>query len=285
MINDFAFEQATSIEDALRLLSQPGRSVPVAGGTNVLVYLKRDPLEADRIIDLSRLNELQGISNDNGRIRIGAGTTFTHLLEWNPGGGVQSLLKPMCENFAGPLTRNLATVGGNICDASPAADISPPLLALDATVTLVSASEGERTLPISEFYLGVRKTARREDELLTSVEFDVPGDDVHAFYYKLGKRKADAISIVSIAMLVQLDCEIVKKARIALGAVAPVAMRAVNAESQLLGKALEKATIDTGAAAAAEESQPIDDFRASGKYRRQMVEELVRRGLKEIATA
>ena len=285
MINNFAFEQATSIEDALRLLSQPGRSVPIVGGTNVLVYLKRDPLEADRIIDLSRLEALQGIADDNGRISIGAGVTFTQLLEWNPGGSVQSLLKPMCENFAGPLTRNLATVGGNICDGSPAADISPPLLALDATVTLVSASEGERSLPISEFFLGVRKTARREDELVTSIEFDMPGDNARAFYYKLGKRKADAISIVSIAMLVELDGEIVKKARIALGAVAPVAMRAVNAESQLLGHALEKTTIDAGAAAAAEESQPIDDFRASGKYRRQMVEELVRRGLNAIATA
>jgi len=285
MINNFAFEQPTSIEDALRLLSLPGRSVPVVGGTNVLVYLKRNPLEADRVIDLSRLEALRGISDDNGRIRIGAGVTFTDLLEWNPGGGVQSLLKPMCANFAGPLTRNLATVGGNICDASPAADISPPLLALDATVTLLSASEGERTVPISEFFLGVRNTARREDELLTSVEFDLPGDNVRGFYYKLGKRKADAISIVSVAILVQLDGETVQRARIALGAVAPVAMRAVNAESQLLGQALEQTTIEASAATAAGEAQPIDDFRASGSYRRQMVEELVRRGLHAVAKA
>lgn len=283
MINDFAFEQATSIDDALRLLSLPGKSVPVVGGTNVLVYLKRDPLKADRIIDLSRLTALQNISDDDGRISIGAGVTFSRLLEWCPGGAMESLLRPMCTDFAGPLTRNLATVGGNICDASPAADISPPLLALDATVKLVSASKGERSLPISEFFLGVRKTARRDDELVTGVEFDIPGDNDRGYYYKLGKRKADAISIVSIAMLVRLKQTSVEHVRIALGAVAPIAMRASAAEAVLEGEPLNESTIKAAAAAAAKESQPIDDFRASGDYRRSMVEVLVKRGLNEIA--
>ena len=282
-INDFAFEQATSIDDALRLLSQRGKSVPVAGGTNILVYLKRDPLEADRIVDLSRLEALQGISDGDGRIRIGACVTFGQLLEWHPGGAVESLIKPMCKDFAGPLTRNLATVGGNICDASPAADISPPLLALDAQVRLKSAAEGERSLPLSEFFLGVRKTARRDDELLTSVEFDAPSENVRAFYYKLGKRKADAISIVSIAMTVELARDKVERVGIALGAVAPVAMRASAAEALLTGEPLNDATIAAAAATAAKESQPIDDFRASADYRRRMVEVLVARGLNEVA--
>ena len=114
-------------------------------------------------------------------------------------------MHPMCVAFAGPLIRNLATVGGNICDASPAADASPVLLALDANVELQSVAGGTRKLPLVDFFQGVRKTARRKDELLTSVSFARPDDDERWFYYKLGKRKADAISIISIAMTIRLN--------------------------------------------------------------------------------
>ncbi len=283
MINDFEFTQPRDVPEALQALTEKGRVVPVAGGTNVLVNMKRAPLEADLVVDLTRLEALQPISSDNGTISLGAGVTFTRLLEWSPGGAVEGLMRPMCVAFAGPLIRNLATVGGNICDASPAADVSPPLLALDAIVKLESASGGSRTLPLPEFFQGVRKTARRADELVTSVEFATPDDDERWFYYKLGKRKADAISIVSVAMTVKLERGKVDRARIALGAVAPVAMRAAEAEGILRGEALNDAAIAAAARAAARESQPIDDFRASGDYRRQMVEVLVKRGLNEIA--
>ena len=283
MINDFEFTQPRDVPEALQALTEKGRVVPVAGGTNVLVNMKRAPLEADLVVDLTRLEALQPISSDNGTISLGAGVTFTRLLEWSPGGAVEGLMRPMCVAFAGPLIRNLATVGGNICDASPAADVSPPLLALDASVRLESASGGSRTLPLPEFFQGVRKSARRADELVTSVEFAKPGDDERWFYYKLGKRKADAISIVSVAMTVKLERGKVDRARIALGAVAPVAMRAPEAEGILRGEALNDSAIAAAARAAAKESQPIDDFRASGDYRRQMVEVLVKRGLNEIA--
>ena len=192
-------------------------------------------------------------------------------------------MRPMCVAFAGPLIRNLATVGGNVCDASAAADISPPLLALDAAVELESAAHGRRTLPLAKFFQGVRRTARRPDELLTAIEFPHPAEDERWFYYKLGKRKADAISIVSLAMTVRLEQGKVEQARIALGAVAPVAMRTPETEALLLGETLDEAVINAAAATAARESRPIDDFRATGAYRRQMVEALVRRGLTEIA--
>ena len=283
MINDFEFTQPRDVPEALQALTEKGRVVPVAGGTNVLVNMKRAPLEADLVVDLTRLEALQPISSDNGTISLGAGVTFTRLLEWSPGGAVEGLMRPMCVAFAGPLIRNLATVGGNICDASPAADVSPPLLALDAIVKLESASGGSRTLPLPEFFQGVRKTARRADELVTSVEFAKPDDDERWFYYKLGKRKADAISIVSVAMTVKLERGKVDRARIALGAVAPVAMRTPEAEGILRGEALNDSTIAAAARAAAKESRPIDDFRATGGYRRQMVEVLVKRGLNEIA--
>jgi CO/xanthine dehydrogenase FAD-binding subunit len=271
------------VPEALKALTEKGRIVPLAGGTNVLVNMKRAPLVADLVVDLTRLESLESISVDNDSIRLGAGVTFARLLEWRPGGAAEGLMRPMCATFAGPLIRNLATIGGNICDASPAADVSPVLLALDASVELESTADGCRSLPISEFFQGVRRTARRENELLTSVSFTNPDDDMRVFYYKLGKRKADAISIVSVAMTVKLTGGKVDWARIALGAVAPVAMRASKAEGILQGEPLNDKTIAAAAAAAASEAQPIDDFRAGGEYRRQMVEVLVSRGLNEIA--
>jgi len=283
MINGFEFLQPRDISDALNALTKNGRIVPVAGGTNVLVYMKRAPLVADLVVDISRLETLEPISMDAENIRIGAGVTFARLLDWRPGGAVERLMLPMCAAFAGPLIRNLATIGGNICDASPAADVSPPLLALDASVELQSAADGSRTLPLAEFFRGVRKTARRENELVTGVTFAKPRGNERAFYYKLGKRKADAISIVSVAITVKLTGSIVERARIALGAVAPVAMRAPAAEKILQGEPLTDKSIVAAAAAAAGESQPIDDFRASGDYRRRMVEVLVARGLSTIA--
>ena len=283
MINEFEFIQPLDLPEALNALSENGRIMPLAGGTNVLVNMKRAPLEADLVVDLTRLEVLQSISIDRDTIRLGSGVTFARLLEWTPGGAVEGLTRPMCAGFAGPLIRNLATIGGNICDASPAADVSPVLLALDARIELESTAAGSRSLPLSEFFQGVRKTARRENELLTSVTFSNPGDDTRAFYYKLGKRKADAISVVSIAMTVKFTGGRVDQARIALGAVAPVAMRASRAEGLIQGESLNDKTIAAAAAAAAGEAKPIDDFRAAGDYRRQMVEVLVTRGLKDIA--
>ena len=282
MINDFDFTRPRNISEALAALAHDGCVVPVAGGTNIMVNLKRAPLDADLVVDLSGVEELRSISVNNGRIRLGAGVSFAHLLDWHPGGAIEGLMHPMCVAFAGPLIRNLATVGGNICDASAAADISPPLLALGAAVELQSAAHGRRTLPLAEFFQGVRRTARRPDELLTAIEFTQPAEDERWFYYKLGKRKADAISIVSIAITLRLEQGKVEQARIALGAVAPVAMRAPEAENLLQGESLDETVINAAAVAAARESRPIDDFRATGAYRRQMVEALVKRGLTEI---
>ena len=283
MINDFEFTRPADMPEALEALAHNGRVVPVAGGTNILVNLKRAPMEADLVVDLTGLEELTPVSENNGSVRMGAGFTFAELLEWRPGGAIEGLMHPMCVAFAGPLIRNLATVGGNVCDASAAADISPPLLALDAAVELESAARGRRTLPLTKFFQGVRRTARRPDELLTAIEFPCPAEDERWFYYKLGKRKADAISIVSLAMTIRLEQGKVEQARIALGAVAPVAMRTPETESLLLGETLDEGVINAAAATAARESRPIDDFRATGAYRRQMVEVLVRRGLTEIA--
>ena len=283
MINDFEFEQAGDVADALRILSENNNVTPLAGGTNVMVNMKRAPLETDLVVDLSKLKSLANIELEDGMVHLGAGVTFTQLLDWHPGGAVEGLMKPMCVAFAGPLIRNLATVGGNVCDASAAADLSPVLLALDASIELESTANGKRSMPIADFFHGVRQTARRPDELMTRVSFEQPSEDERWFYYKLGKRKADAISLVSVAMTAKLVDGRVEQARIALGAVAPFPIRASAAEEILKGQTLSESNIAKAAAAAAAESRPIDDFRATGEYRRKMVEVLVRRGLNKLA--
>lgn len=282
-MNEFDFTQAQDREAALEQLAGSASVVPLAGGTNLLVNLKRAPLDADLVVDLSRVDSLKSIGEDDNGMRLGCGVTFAQILEWRPGGVVETLMQPMAAAFAGPLIRNLATVGGNICDASPAADVSPPLLALDACVKLESAGNASRLLTLEEFFQGVRQTALRSDELLTSIEIPQPDSSDQAYYYKLGKRKADAIAIVSVAIVLRRESDQVQHIRIALGAVAPVAMRAHDAEAKLSGHELSASNIAAAATAAAAESSPIDDFRASAAYRRRMVEVLVKRGLERIA--
>ena len=282
-MNEFDFTQAQDQAEALERLAEPAVVMPLAGGTNLMVNLKRAPLQADQIVDLTRIQSLKSINENNDMVQLGAMVTFTQLLAWRPGGSLEALMRPMAAAFAGPSIRNLATVGGNICDASPAADVSPPLLALDARVKLECAGGESRQLPLDEFFHGVRSTALRPDELLTTIEVPRPNTADQAFYYKLGKRKADAISIVSIAIALRRESDKVQHVRIALGAVAPVAMRAHKAEAALLGGVLSESAITAAATAAVAEVSPIDDFRASADYRRRMVDVLVRRGLEQIA--
>ena len=285
MINDFDFVQPADVAEALKALSSSEGAMALAGGTNVLVNMKRAPLDTSCLVDLSQVEELKTISEESDSVRIGAGVTFSELLEWKPGGVIEDLMQPMCHAFAGPLIRNLATVGGNVCDASAAADLSPVLLALDARIELQSLSEGTRTLALDEFFKGVRKTDLRKDELLTAITFNKPDASERGYYYKLGKRKADAISIVSLAMTIGMNGDKVSSARIALGAVAPVAIRAVTAEKALENAVLDESRIAAAVAAACEDASPIDDFRAGGDYRRRMVGVLVEKGLKAISQA
>lgn len=282
-MNAFEFAHAKDQGAALDWLAGPASAVPLAGGTNLMVNLKRGPLDADLIVDVSQIESLRSVAEDRNVIRLGAGVTFAQILEWRPGGAIEALMHPMAAAFAGPLIRNLATVGGNLCDASPAADVSPPLLALDATVQLERAGGASRVLRLEDFFRGVRHTAREPDELLTSIEIARPESVDSAYYYKLGKRRADAIAIVSVAITLRRAANNkVQHVRIALGAVAPVAMRAHMAEAELLDRDISASRIAAAADAATAEANPIDDFRASAAYRRRMVNVLVRRGLERI---
>jgi CO/xanthine dehydrogenase FAD-binding subunit len=174
------------------------------------------------------------------------------------------------------MVRNTATVAGNIACGSPAADLVPPLMSLDAELTLASKS-GTRTVALDDYYLGYKQDVRRPDELITRISWSrLPENSVNSFY-KLARRLGDAITVTGVAVTLVVANGTCAKARIALGAVSPVVLRAKKAEALLEGQALTPALIDAAAVQAVAECSPIDDVRASAEYRRHIVEALTRR--------
>ncbi len=272
------FLRATSVDEALAAAGDGAAFV--AGGTNLVPDVLFGRKKIARAVDISRLDELRFIKQVDGKIRIGALATVTDLLD---SGLIRHAASPLHESaleFAGPLVRNRASVAGNLMDASPAADLAPPLLAQDAVVELASA-EGERTLPLSEFFLDYRKTAARPEELMTTVVIDPLGTEDRCAYYKLQLRRAMAIAVVGVAVVLRMEESVCAEAAIGMGAVAAVPYRAHAAEAHLRGKEIGEAEIEAAAAAAADGARPIDDVRASAAYRRKMCGVLVRRLLKK----
>jgi carbon-monoxide dehydrogenase medium subunit len=235
---------------------------------------------AQRVVDISRLSELRFIESNDDGIRIGALATVTDLLGSDLIRREATPLYESAAEFAGPLVRNRATVAGNLMDASPAADLAPPLLALDGEAELVSAV-GRRTLPLCDFFVDYRKTGVWPGELVTAISVRPLGEGDKAAYHKLQLRRAMAISVVSVAVALRMDGETCAEAGIALGAVSAVPYRAEAAEEALRGRVVGEAEIDAAADAARESASPIDDVRASADYRRKMCGVLVRRLLRE----
>lgn len=272
------FLRATSVDEALAA-ARDGAAF-VAGGTNLVPDVLFGRKKIARAVDISRLDELRFIVETDGKIRIGALATVTDLLDSDL---IRAAAPPLYESaleFAGPLVRNRASVAGNLMDASPAADLAPPLLAQDAVVELASA-EGERALPLSEFFLDYRKTAARPEELVTAIVIEPLRAEDRCAYYKLQLRRAMAIAVVGMAVALRMEEDVCTEAAIALGAVAAIPYRAQAAEAHLRGKEVGEAEIEAAAAAAEESAQPIDDVRASAAYRKKMCGVLVRRLLKK----
>ena len=230
MLPEFDLLRPKTIPEALAMLAEHGAAMPVAGGTNVLVDLRAGKHQPRALVDVARLPGLRGIQRDNGHLVIGGGTTISDLLYDPLIAEHAPALREAAAVFANPLIRNRATVGGNLADASPAADTAPPLLALDAEVELASQG-GIRRVPLADFLVGVRKTLRRPDELLIAVRFPVPSSGTVSHFQKVGLRRADAISVLSAAVAVTCDADgRCTAARIALGALAPRPLRATAAE-------------------------------------------------------
>lgn len=288
MLPEFDLLKPATLDEALALLARHGKDArPIAGGTNVLVELRQHYAGPPILVDIGRLPELRGIAlaRDASHVSVGACVTIAELLAHPLVAEHGAPLRQAAAGFASPLVRNRATVGGNLVDASPAADTAPPLLALGAEVELASVA-GTRCVPLDQFFTGVRRTVRRPDELLTRVYWPVAGGRAGAFR-KFGLRRADAISVISAAVTAERNGDgRCRAAAIALGAVAPRPIRVREAERLLIEQAWTPEVMAEAAAIAARETQPIDDVRGSAAYRRHITEVIVKRLLIEVrATA
>ena len=274
----FELEMPSDLAGALNALSaaEHSKTVALAGGTNLIVDMRAKRERPDRVVGLGKVGELRGMHFGAQRISIGGGTTVSDLLRSPEIAEAAPSLVESSRLFAGLMVRNTATVAGNIACGSPAADLVPPLLSLDADVTLASVG-GTRTVPLDEYFLDYKRDVRGADELITRISWPrLPKPSVNTFY-KLARRKGDAITVTGVALTLAAADGICTRARIALGAVAPIVFRARAAEALLEGHALTPALIEEAAAAAAAASSPIDDVRASADYRLHTVEALTRR--------
>ena len=275
---------ASNLEDALKALAEHGEGARiVAGATDLMLELQRNVRpNVEVLVDTTRIPGLDEIRLEDGWVRIGPNVLHS-----------EAEISPVLRKYGFPLAqaswgvgspqiRNRATIAGNLVTASPANDTIVPLMALGAQVTLRSV-HGERTVPLSEFYTGVRRTVMRPDEMLTEIAFPAMKPNQRGVFLKMGLRKAQVISVVSAAAVLTLEDGVVQDAKITLGAVAPTIIRAPEAEAYLKGKTLDEAVAAEAGRLASEAARPIDDLRASADYRRRMVAVLVKRALLRIA--
>ena len=276
----FEYHEPTSLSEAIDLAARFGSDGRfLAGGTDLIIQMRRGKLRPRHIVSLHRVPGLEVIDAD-GSITLGALVTH-RALERHV--AFQDRLRALVEGaevVGGHQVRNVGTVGGNIVNASPAADVAPVLLALDATVTCAGPG-GERTLSLDGFLVGPGQTVLRPGELLTSLRFSALSERSATAFLKAGRRRAMEIAVACVAARLTLDAagEHCAEVRIALGAVAPTTRRARAAEQALAGRAPTSAALREAGRLAAVESEPISDVRASARYRALLVETLVTRAL------
>lgn len=287
-----SYLRPTRLDEALELLNHYGDQARIiAGGTDVLVELSRDIKPTRTLIDITAISDLRSVRQEGDDIVLGALTTHNDVIA-SPICIEQSLpLAQACSEVGAPQIRTRATVAGNLITASPANDTITPLMALNASVRLVSQS-GERTIPLDQFYAGVRRTAMRPNELLREIRIPAMRATQRGLFVKLGLRRAQAISVINAAFVVTFAADgendeqgfsdVVEDARITLGCVAPTIVHARAAEAFLRGRRLDAATCAEAGKLAAGDATPIGDVRGSAAYRVATLETLVSDGLRQL---
>ena len=269
-----------SVDECLQILAKRGPDTKVvAGGTDLLPQLKNGVLKPGWVVDLSAVAELRTISDaPDGGLRIGASVTAREL---ERDARVRSRFPALAESAAmvgSVQVRNLATLGGNLCNAAPSADMAPPLLALDAEAVIAGPS-GQRRVSMASFFLGVRRTVLAPGELLLEIVVPAQGAQSGGNYLRHTPRRELDIAVVGVASQVTLTGGKCTTARIALAAVAPVPLRATDAEQALVGQPLTPQQIERAAELASGAARPIDDHRGSIEFRNHLVRVLTRRTL------
>jgi CO/xanthine dehydrogenase FAD-binding subunit len=256
-----------SLDEALALMAnEPGTWKPFAGGTDLMVLLEAGKLPHRNYVNIWPLRELRGIEISNGYVTLGALTTYTEVQTNDVLRREFPMLCQAASETGGLAIQNRGTLGGNIVNASPAADSPPALLAYDAEIEIVSTA-GSRWIPYDGFHTGYKQMNLRADEMLARIRLPRPTAEVHHYYRKVGTRKAQAISKVCFAAVAQVVAGHIEHARIALGSVAPVVLRCKQTEEAIRGKDLDETTVRLARETLMREIAPIDDVRSTADYR------------------
>ena len=270
----------TSIAEATDQLAEHGAAAQViAGGTDVMIQQARGEITPRVLVHIGRIPELSGITAEGG-LRIGPLTTHLALARDARVRAVAPCLAEASATVGGWQTQAVGTIGGNVCNASPAADTAPPLLVAGASFELTGRS-GTRIVTADEFFLGRRKTARAADELLTAITMATPPGGTGEVYLKVGRRSAMEVAIVGLAVRLTIDPDgTVERARIAVCSVAPRPFRAVEAEALLQGSRLEDGAVAKASQALVRAASPIDDARATASYRLMVLPKILTKAIR-----
>lgn len=287
-MHEFELIRPRDLGECLEALAEHGEHASlIAGGTDLYVLMEMGLKSPGYLIDMGALGELRYLRREDGRYLVGAGATHADVASsLAPGGrnghagaGVDAGLRCLsvaAGSVGSPPIRNTGTVGGNIANASPSGDIYPPLLALDARLSIMSSS-GERELPLSEFATGPGQTVLRPDEIITRVDFVAPAQGAHTDFVKVGLRNALAISVASAAVVACGDGDVITDIRIACGAVAPTAIRMKEVEELVTGSEPSRGLIEEARRTACAQCCPISDIRGTADYRRHVTGVIVSR--------
>jgi carbon-monoxide dehydrogenase medium subunit len=276
--HEFDYARPATLDAALACLASDGSRV-LAGGTDVVPWLRDDLIEPELLVDIKAIADLAQISVTDGRLNLGALVTFSDLIESDVVRDAAPVLVEMAHQVASVGIRNRATIAGNLCAAVPSLDAAPVLMVYDATVE-VARADGVRSVPLVEWFVGPKETQLATGELVTGVTLHLPAVEHAAVFLKLARYSGEDLAQANLAILqtAEHDC------RLAFGAVAPVPFRAADIEAVLCGNALTDEVVADARALVAESISPITDVRASAEYRTHMCAVMVERGLRAVAS-
>ncbi len=281
MITELWYSAPGNLEEALQLLQEDPPYLILAGGTDLMVQYYDAREKMGRVLDISRLEELKGVEIGQEKVFLGSLTTHEQIYRNRELQKLTPLLSRAAGTVGATQIRNQGTLGGNLANASPAADLAPPLIALEAKVMLVGP-RGERSFNLDEFFSGPGETRKNPEEIIKGVEFPSPRGDFRGVFLKVGQRRAMAIAVASLAIGLTCKNGTCEEIRLACGSVAPVPLRARKTEEILRGKKLEELPVEEAAGQLEKEANPIDDIRGTAEYRSRVLGNLLRKGLQEI---
>ena len=282
---DYELVAPGALPEVLSLLAkEPGEWLPIAGGTDLMVLYGAGKLPARKLVSIWNLRELRRIEIFPDEIQMGAGCTYTDLRENEIVRREFALLSSAASWTGGIANQNRGTIGGNIANASPAADSLPALLVYDAELILISA-RGERRVPYANFHVNYRKTQLAPDELIRAACLPRRFSGYYAHARKVGPRKAQAIAKVCLAALGKIEKDVVQDIRLAMGSVAPVPLRLTETERTIRGKRVVPELVRLASQTAAKEIRPIDDIRSTARYRAAVAGNLVAEFLERLSAS